>query len=933
LIDGYLEHLPPGYATNTQKKYPLIVYLHGTGERGNGSTDLYKIARVGDPSRRVEENGSLCFTVNGVQECFIVISPQLNKGSNWTAASQEKFWKYILEQSGYRIDPDRVYLTGHSLGGNGVWEAAYSDFNSPNVFAAIAPLSYWTNTSKVCNVADRKIPVWAFWGEKDGQFINQSKAAISILKNCPRDPAVEIKSTEIPGAGHSITGPTYRVDHVTYNPNLFEWLLSKKRNSGTSPLTVPNSPGQVQANTQSSSSIKITWNDNSSNEDGFSIERSASPGGSFASIATVGANNASFVDTGLTQSSTYYYRVRAYNIAGKSSYTSPANATTSEASSASGTYINWTNINGAVQNGHDLEKTASYGWGNSGAQSTQAIDPNLDGWIEMVIEDVLKTDLVFGLSDANINDNIASTDFGFELSKYNNAFWKREASDREYLGTFQEGDILRIERSGSTIIYNKNGQSISTTHVTSTPLLIADVAFLNPGATVFSGKISAVSSTNQGVGYITWTNINGAVQNGHDLEKTASFGWGNSGAESSQVIPSNSDGWIEMVIEDALKTDLVFGLSYANINDNLASTDFGYELSKYNNAFWKRETSDREYLGTFKEGDVLRIERLGSTIIYKKNGQSISTTTVMSTPSLVADVAFLNTGSTVFKGKISTSSTPTPPNPTFIVWTNIHGAAQNASNLIKTEAYGWGNCGAESSQTIAANSDGWIEMLIADVQKANLTFGLSSSNVDDRPETVNYGFEVSENNLAYWKRENNTRTYLGTFTEGDIFRIERQGNAIVFKRNGTLVASTAVASTPELIADVSLIYTDDTIFQGRIFSAGAAGSGARTISSPDSSAPLADQAITVQQLLSEKPKVLAYPNPVGDQGLLNIELVGYDLKNGGVFSLFDLSGKLMLEQKIDNASTEIGLQNLPQSVYIYHLILDGSKIKSGRIIR
>lgn len=765
-VDGYLEHLPPGYHTST-KKYPLIVYLHGTGERGNGSSDLYKIARVGAPSRRAEENGSLCFTVNGVKECFIVISPQLNMGNNWTSANQEQFWDYILNKAGYKIDKDRVYLTGHSLGGNGVWEAAYSDHNSPNRFAAIVPLSYWANNSKVCNVADKKIPVWGLCGQKDSRFIGNSQLAINTLKNCQRDRAVEIKFTVVPGAGHGITGPTYRTDHSMYNPNIYEWLLSKKRGGGSStPPSVPNTPGQIQAASQSSSSIKITWSDNSSNEEGFTIQRSTSSGTGFTNVGNVSAGQESFTSSGLAPSTRYYYRVRAFNDAGNSAYSSQVSATTSTSSSGEDGpttegAITWTKIHGAVQKSDDLESTAAYGWGNSGAESRQTIASNADGWIEMVIVDPSKADIVFGLSDANINDNIESTDYGFELSKYNGAFWTRENSNRSYLGKYSQGDKLRIERSGNKILYKKNGQTIATTTVSSRPALVADATLLNTGSTIFDGKISSSGSSQDtpeetpGDGYVTWVNVHGAVKKGYDLESTAAYGWGNSGAASSQSIASNADGWIEMVIKDPSKADIVFGLSDANVNDNVESTDYGFELSRYNGAYWTRENSDRRYLGKYSVGDKLSVERSGNKILYKKNGQTVATTVVSSRPALIADAALLNTGSTVFQARISSGS-----------------------------------------------------------------------------------------------------------------------------------------------------------------------SGARA----------ADEVIAEPELSNED-AFLIYPNPIGEQGLLTIDLGGYDAERETRFILYDLNGMLVLDQPIDSPSTEIALQNLSQAMYAYKLVLDGQPIKSGLLKR
>ncbi len=92
-------------------------------------------------------------------------------------------------------------------------------------------------------------------------------------------------------------------------------------------LTVPNAPTSLAAIAVSTSQINLTWNDNSTNESGFKIERSPD-NANWSEIATVGSGVSSFQNTGLTGSTTYYYRARAYNAAGSSAYTSSVNATT-----------------------------------------------------------------------------------------------------------------------------------------------------------------------------------------------------------------------------------------------------------------------------------------------------------------------------------------------------------------------------------------------------------------------------------------------------------------------------------------------------------------------------------------------------------------------------------------------------------------------------
>ena len=96
--------------------------------------------------------------------------------------------------------------------------------------------------------------------------------------------------------------------------------------------TPPAAPANLTATAVSSSQINLTWTDSDSTEPGFKIERCTGAGCSdFAQIATVGANVTSYSNTGLTASTSYSYRVRAYNAAGDSDYSNTASAVTQAA--------------------------------------------------------------------------------------------------------------------------------------------------------------------------------------------------------------------------------------------------------------------------------------------------------------------------------------------------------------------------------------------------------------------------------------------------------------------------------------------------------------------------------------------------------------------------------------------------------------------------
>lgn len=105
-------------------------------------------------------------------------------------------------------------------------------------------------------------------------------------------------------------------------------LLTSGRVNAYNALSVPPAPSDLSATATSSSKITLTWMDNSSNELGYKIERKVGASGTFAEIANVGANETGYFDAGLSASTNYYYRVRAYNAAGNSPYSDEASAST-----------------------------------------------------------------------------------------------------------------------------------------------------------------------------------------------------------------------------------------------------------------------------------------------------------------------------------------------------------------------------------------------------------------------------------------------------------------------------------------------------------------------------------------------------------------------------------------------------------------------------
>ena len=118
---GFYEYKPTTYSPTSTKKYPLIIFLHGIGERGNGTTDLIKLTWHAIP-RIIAAGGTMTYKnpKTGEMETFLVLSPQLSYNYGyWDMFYVEEMLKYAKQN--LNVDLNRIYLTGLSAGGGGVW--------------------------------------------------------------------------------------------------------------------------------------------------------------------------------------------------------------------------------------------------------------------------------------------------------------------------------------------------------------------------------------------------------------------------------------------------------------------------------------------------------------------------------------------------------------------------------------------------------------------------------------------------------------------------------------------------------------------------------------------------------------------------------------------------------------------------------------------
>jgi predicted peptidase len=195
---GYLLYLPPDY--DQHDSWPLLLFLHGSGQRGS---DLELVKKHGPPKLIAAGKDFPC----------MVVSPQCPPDKSWEPMELIALLDEISRK--YKVDNDRIYVTGASMGGFGTWRlASYA----AERFAAIAPICGGGETGWTKLLVH--LPAWAFHGAKDPSVsLERSQMMVDALKKNGGD----ARLTVYPDAGHDAWTATYD------NPEFYEWLLAQKR--------------------------------------------------------------------------------------------------------------------------------------------------------------------------------------------------------------------------------------------------------------------------------------------------------------------------------------------------------------------------------------------------------------------------------------------------------------------------------------------------------------------------------------------------------------------------------------------------------------------------------------------------------------------------------------------------------------------------------
>jgi predicted peptidase len=228
MTGGYYEALPPGY-DSTAELHPLLLAIHGGGELGRGNEeDLPMILGNSVAKRVANKTLPVSFTSENVSHSFIIIFPQFYNRPE--PKHVKEVFDYVIQK--YRVDTNRLYITGLSMGGGVAWEFAASEYG--NMLAAMVPICASTDVvtateASVDSVIANDVPAWSFHNEDDHIISVMVTRTIANRIN-RRNPPHPVKTTIWPTGWHDAWTKASNPGYREHGKNIYEWMLQYRRN-------------------------------------------------------------------------------------------------------------------------------------------------------------------------------------------------------------------------------------------------------------------------------------------------------------------------------------------------------------------------------------------------------------------------------------------------------------------------------------------------------------------------------------------------------------------------------------------------------------------------------------------------------------------------------------------------------------------------------
>lgn len=278
-IKGYAEYLPSDYYQNQNKRFPLIIFVHGIGSVGDGqSVNSLCYAVCGALPMKIEERrySEVVYNNSGQAFSFIVLTPQYGQWPGTGASDLQAFINYAV--ANYRVDINRIYLTGLSSGAELIMNYMSSSATEANRIAAVVPLATCnsSNNNGANYMGSQGVRFWGLHCQADntcgaGNTVNWATAINNYSPS--NNPMAKYTLTPVYNAGfpHDIWYATYDSSWKENNKNITQWMIQYSRNFQQGTLPASFSAYDVVARNRE---VVAEWTTSQeSNTDYFIVER------------------------------------------------------------------------------------------------------------------------------------------------------------------------------------------------------------------------------------------------------------------------------------------------------------------------------------------------------------------------------------------------------------------------------------------------------------------------------------------------------------------------------------------------------------------------------------------------------------------------------------------------------------------------------------
>lgn len=508
--------------------------------------------------------------------------------------------------------------------------------------------------------------------------------------------------------------------------------------------------------------------------------------------------------------------------------------------------IAWTDLNGVDVDTTALVKQSALGASWAGAASVNQLQPGVDGWFEFTtIKATASSDYYVGFSVENLDDYQTSIRHALRFTTNGQVHFHEGGTSRGIIGYHNIGDVFRIAREGSNIVFYRNGNELRSYVRENSLSLIADVSLYGQHAAIGNAVASFDAGPNEApmtpipVASVTppapvegdfyavnWVDKVGVEIDGSTVMKNVGTNWANAGAASSNVLPANQDGWFEFSVVTAMSlNNMAIGFSALNLDEHYVSIRHALFFKGNGQVYFYDSGASRGIIGYHNVGDRFRMAREANRIVIYQNGVELYSKVRESTNMpLKVDMAMYSQWAKVgaatasFGGEnldpievplpVEVASAPDSVVGSFyaVDWTDTVGVSLNGSVLTKIEpSSNWANAGAASTNVLPAGQDGWFEFpVVSGMGGTDYVIGFSATNYDEHYVTIRHGLSLKGNGQVYYYDSGASRGIIGYFNVGDRFRMAREGSEIVIYQNGNEIYRRTRDNNLNFIIDLAM---------------------------------------------------------------------------------------------------------------------------------